>query len=144
HPAPCDGICERRHPRERRRSGDRLHAASPRHSEGRDGEPVSDGSAFDSQGHHGRGDVPDRRRDGHGSYPIRRWRRSFRPVVIEWSLVTTEDEIAAWSEDTHPTRPAFVAFRKAAKERLPGRAPPLQIESRPVLAKNSRTKSVAA
>jgi len=39
-------------------------------------------------------------------------------VVIEWSLVTTEDEIAAWSEDTHPTRPAFVAFRKAAKESI--------------------------
>ena len=60
-----DGVCERRHPRECRRAGRRRHAASPGHSEGRDGEPVADGSAFDGQGHHGRGHVPDRRRDGH-------------------------------------------------------------------------------
>ena len=34
-------------------------------AEGRDGKPVADGSAFDGQGHHGRGHVPDRRRDSH-------------------------------------------------------------------------------
>src|SRR5262245_55971508 len=41
------------------------------------------GRAFDGQGHHGRGHVTDRRRDGHWSHPVRRWRRSFRPLVIE-------------------------------------------------------------
>ena len=39
-----------------------LHRDTPT---GRDGEPVTDGSAFDGQGHHRRGHVPDRRRDGH-------------------------------------------------------------------------------
>ena len=63
--APCDGVRQRRHPRECRRAGRRLHAASPGDSEGRDGEPVTDGSAFHGQGHHGCGHVPDRRRDGH-------------------------------------------------------------------------------
>jgi len=79
--APIEG----RHPRERRRAGHRLHAASPEHSQGRDGEPVADGSAFDGQGHHGCGHVSDRRRDGHGSHRVRRWRRTFWPQVIEGS-----------------------------------------------------------
>ena len=34
------------------------------------------------QGHRGRGPVPDRRRDGHRSDLVRRWRRSFRPLVM--------------------------------------------------------------
>ena len=57
-------------------------AAAPRYSEGRDGEPVADGSAFDGQGDHGRGHVPHGRGDGHGPHPVRRWRSSFRPMVI--------------------------------------------------------------
>jgi len=65
HTAPRDGIREGRHPRERRRAGHCLHAASPGYPQGRDGEPVADGSAFDGQGDRGRGHVPDRRRDGH-------------------------------------------------------------------------------
>lgn len=36
-----------------------VDAASPGDSEGRDGESVANGSAFDSQGHRGRGHVPD-------------------------------------------------------------------------------------
>jgi len=62
---PCDGVREGRHPRKCRRTRDRLHAPSSGHAEGRDGEPVADGSAFDGQGDRGRGHVPDRRRDGH-------------------------------------------------------------------------------
>ena len=64
--SPCDGVRERRHPRECRRARRCRYAAAPEHSEGRDGGPVADGPAFDGQGHHGRGHVPDRRRDGHG------------------------------------------------------------------------------
>jgi len=36
-PGICDGVCERRHARERSRAGCRLHAASSGHSEGGDG-----------------------------------------------------------------------------------------------------------
>ena len=82
---------QRRHPRERRRARRRLHAASPKHSEGCHGKPVADGSAFHGQGHHGCGHVPDRRRDGHWSHPVRRWRRSFRPLVIE-------KEFSSWTK----------------------------------------------
>src|SRR5262249_9087540 len=67
----------------------RLHAAAPEHSAGRDGEPVADGSAFDGQGDRGCRHVPDRRRDGYGSHPVRRWRRAFRPLVMERSFVMT-------------------------------------------------------
>src|SRR5262249_49563101 len=73
--------------RERRRARRRLHAASPEYSEGRDGKAVADGSAFDGQGHRGCGHVPDRRHDGYGKHPVRRWRLSFRPVVIEGRFV---------------------------------------------------------
>src|ERR1044071_6383416 len=45
------------------------------------GEPVTDGSAFDSQGHRGSRHVSDRGRDGHRSHPVRRWGRAFRPMV---------------------------------------------------------------
>jgi NAD(P)-dependent dehydrogenase (short-subunit alcohol dehydrogenase family) len=48
---------------------------------GGDGESVADGSDLDGQGNRGRGPVPDRRRDGDGSHLVRRWRRSFRPLV---------------------------------------------------------------
>ncbi len=72
----------KRHPRERRRARRRLHAAAPQHSAGGHGKPVADGSAFHGQGHHGCGHVPDRRCDGHRSHLVRRWRRSFRPLVI--------------------------------------------------------------
>jgi len=65
HPTPCNRVRQRRYPRECSRARRGVHAASPGHSEGRDGEPVTDGSAFDGQGHHRRGHVPDRRRDGH-------------------------------------------------------------------------------
>ena len=55
------------------RDGIRVNAVAPGavytplhpDAEGRDGEPVTDGAAFDGQGHHGCGPVPDRRHDGH-------------------------------------------------------------------------------
>ena len=53
------------------------------------------GRAFDGQGHRGRGHVPDRRRDGHGSHLVRRWRRSFRPLVMGWSV--RHDVPVRWS-----------------------------------------------
>jgi NAD(P)-dependent dehydrogenase (short-subunit alcohol dehydrogenase family) len=49
HPAPCDGVRERQHPRERGRARRRLHTASSRNPEGSNGEPVADGSAFDGE-----------------------------------------------------------------------------------------------
>src|SRR5262249_38497620 len=76
-----------RHPSERCRTWRRLHAPSPEHAEGRDAEPIADGSAFDGQGHRGCSSVPDRRRDGHGSHPVRRWGRALRPLVVERAFV---------------------------------------------------------
>src|SRR6266852_441363 len=43
---------------------------------------TNDGSALDGPGHHQRSHVAHRRRDGHGSHPGRRWRLSFRPLVM--------------------------------------------------------------
>ena len=72
------------------KDGIRVNAVAPgvvytplhrEHSEGGDGEPVTDGSAFDSQGHRGSRHVSDRGRDGHRSHPVRRWGRAFRPMV---------------------------------------------------------------
>jgi NAD(P)-dependent dehydrogenase (short-subunit alcohol dehydrogenase family) len=68
------------------KDGIRVNAVAPGDSEGRDGKPVADGSAFDGPGHHGRGPVPDRRRDGYGTHPVCRWRHAFRPLVIERSF----------------------------------------------------------
>ena len=95
HAAPGDGVRQRRHPRERRRARRRRHAVAPGDSDGGDGESVADGSAFDGQGDRGRGPVPDRRRDGDGSDLVRRWRCSFRPLVMGWSV--RHDVPVRWS-----------------------------------------------
>ena len=113
HPAPCNGVRERRHSRERRRPRRRLHAASPGYAEGRDGEPVADGPAFDGQGHHGCGHVPDRRRDGHRSDLVRGWRRAFRPLVIERSF--RRDSRCGTCEPAPPGAPNCQPTRAAYK-----------------------------
>ena len=45
------------------------------------------GRSSSRPGHYGCGPIPDRRRDGHRSHPVRRRRRSFRPLVAKpWEV----------------------------------------------------------
>jgi NAD(P)-dependent dehydrogenase (short-subunit alcohol dehydrogenase family) len=60
-----------------------VDTSSSRNAQGCHAQPLAHGKCFEHQRYRRCGDVPDRRRDSDGGHPVRRRRRSFRPVVTE-------------------------------------------------------------